>query len=239
MRQPLIGITTFQRLNDNGQITDSLGAAYVHAVLQAGGLPVLLPPHIPADQAPTLLERLDGVLLSGGADIDPARFGGKPHPRVYDIDPERDELEIRLVQLASERDVPLLGICRGVQVINVALGGGLYTDIADQLPGAIKHDYYPNYPRDHIAHTVQVSDGTRLAAIIGAGEIGVNSLHHQGIDRLAPGLQPAACAPDGLIEAVELPGHRFGLGVQWHPESIPDASSSPPLFRALIEAAAE
>ncbi|HZW05132.1 MAG TPA: gamma-glutamyl-gamma-aminobutyrate hydrolase family protein [Anaerolineaceae bacterium] len=237
MDTPLIGITAYQKLNESGQTIHALSDAYVQAVLRAGGLPVLLPPCIPADRVSALLQGLDAVVFSGGADIDPARFNGTPHPNVYDIDLERDELEICLVQRAAEQNVPFLGICRGIQVVNVALGGTLFTDIADQLPGAHKHDYYPGYGRDHLAHTVQVQPGSRLAALVGENETGVNSLHHQGIERLAADLRATAFAPDGLVEGVELPGHRFGLGVQWHPESIPAAPASQAIFQALVEAA--
>jgi putative glutamine amidotransferase len=184
-----------------------------------------------------LLPRLDGILLIGGGDIDPARFDGLPHPRVYGIEPGRDAMEIRLVQRAAVTGKPFLGICRGVQVINVALGGALHTDIGDQLPGALRHDWYPDVPRDLLAHTVRVAPESRLAAVLGGEQFEVNSLHHQGLSHVALRLRIAATAPDGLAEAVELEGHPFGFGVQWHPEWLQAHEPQRRLFRALVEAA--
>jgi putative glutamine amidotransferase len=211
--------------------------AYLQAVLNAGGAPVLLPAGLPEEALSGLLSRLDGLLLTGGGDIDPARFSGALHSRVYGIDPERDETEIRLVQLAAETGKPFLGICRGIQAINVALGGSLYTHIADQLPGALKHDQTSDIPRDFLAHRVSITPGSRLAAILGGVDVAVNSLHHQGAQRVAPGLTAVALSPDGLVEAVELPGHPFGLGVQWHPECLQAYPPQRSLFQALVRAA--
>jgi putative glutamine amidotransferase len=237
MNAPLIGITTSKApRNSDGMVIATVPYTYVQAVQMAGGLPVLIPLDLPADQYPVLRERLDGLMLSGGADIDPARFNGVPHPRVYDMDPARDELELGLSCLAAESGWPLLGICRGVQVMNVALGGSLYTDLADQLPGALRHDWYPGIPRTYLAHTVRLEKGSILAANLGDGEVPVNSLHHQGIRHLAPGLRALAWAPDSVIEAVELPGHPCFLGVQWHPESLVGTPAMLNLFRAFIRA---
>ncbi len=184
-----------------------------------------------------LFARLDGLLLTGGSDIDPQRFNGRPHPRVYGVDKQRDELEIRLVQMAAENGKPFLGICRGIQVINVALGGSLYTDISSQLANSLRHDWYPNIVRDYLAHPVSIAAGSCLAQVLGGESFEVNSLHHQGLDRLAPGLQAVAYAPDQLIEGVELPGHPFGLGVQWHPEWLQEHAPQRQLFQALVRAA--
>jgi putative glutamine amidotransferase len=209
--------------------------SYLNAVANAGGLPVIIPLILSNAQLDELLPRLDGILFPGGGDIDPQLFDGTPHSEVYGIDPERDRVELHLARRAAEQDKPFFGICRGIQVINVALGGSLYTHIADQLPRALRHAWYPDIPREHLAHTVRVQGGTRLAAALGKAEVQTNSLHHQGVERPAPGLTPVAWAPDGLVEAVELPGHRFGLGVQWHPENLQAYPEMRDLFRAFVD----
>lgn len=238
MAAPLIGITANYQAEENSKFgTITLGESYVQAVIQAGGIPVLIPVGLSEAQTAALFDRLDGLLLTGGADVDPQRFGGVPHPRIYGINQQRDTLEIQLVQMAAEREKPFLGICRGLQVINVALGGTLYTDIGDQHPEALRHDWYPDIPRNHLAHAVQVSPLSRLAAILDADEVPVNSLHHQAILHLAPGLRPSAYSPDRLVEGVEIADHPFGLGVQWHPEWIQEHAPQRQLFRALVEAA--
>ena len=231
----VIGITTGRGTVDGNEII-RLGEVYVQAVLRAGGVPLLLPPvgKLPLE---TVLPRLDGLLLTGGGDIDPILFAGKPHPNVYGIDPERDEMEIALVNAAVRLGLPFLAICRGIQVVNVALGGTLYTDISDQLPGALAHPWQKGAPHDHITHTVRVEIGSRLAELLGSAQVGVNSLHHQGIQRLADGLVCTATAPDGLIEAVEVTGHPFGLAVQWHPEWLPEVAPMQRLFQGLVAAA--
>ncbi len=233
---PLIGITANHKANPDGAGQAVLNDAYVRAVLRAGGLPLILPAGIPESALAQLFPRLDGVLLTGGGDIAPARFNGRPHAKVYDVLAERDELETWLVQQAAQGGKPFLGICRGIQVINVALGGSLYTHLPDQLPGAVQHEHVTGQPYAFLAHTVRVREGSRLAAILGATELGVNSLHHQGVERVAPGLEASASAPDGLVEAVELPGHPFGVGVQWHPEWLAELESMQALFRAFVEA---
>lgn len=239
MNPPLIGLST-ERLVIHSPIV-SVGAkeAYAKAVLRAGGIPLLIPVGLNSAQLRSLFGRLDGILLVGGGDIDPARFDGASHPRVYDVDPARDDLEIELVQLCAGAQKPLLGVCRGAQVINVALGGTLYTDIADQLSGALKHDYFPGYPRETIAHKVKIIADTRLEAITATDELPVNSLHHQGLARIAGELRVSAWSPDGLAEAVELLDHRFLIGVQWHPEWLTDHPQHLALFTAFIQAAGE
>jgi putative glutamine amidotransferase len=230
---PIIGITTGRGKVD-GNPTIRLGEAYVQAVLRAGGIPLLLPVgNLPIDE---ILPHLDGLLLSGGGDIDPVLFGGEPHPKVYGIDRERDALELALVREAVRTKLPFLAICRGIQAVNVALGGTLYTDIYDQLPGALAHPWVEGAPRDHLAHTIQVMPGSRLAELLGGPQVWVNSLHHQGIRSVAAGLNPVAVAQDGLVEAVEVEGHPFGLSVQWHPEALPDLPAMQALFRGLVTA---
>jgi putative glutamine amidotransferase len=238
MSTPLIGVST-GRLTDPNIQRDQVATptAYLRAVISAGGIPLLIPPRLTRAQLEEVLARLDGLLLIGGGDIDPALYNGKPHPRVYDIDPERDFLDLTLTRIAAERDLPFLGICRGIQAVNVALGGTLYSDIGDQLPGALRHDWYPNIPRNHLAHAVRVDPASRLGQILGSERLQVNSLHHQGLDKIAPGLKVTALSPDELVEAVELPGHRFGLAVQWHPEWLQEHAPQRALFEALVAAA--
>lgn len=238
MSTPLIGVSTGRILDPNIQ-RDQVAApsSYLRAVMAAGGIPLLIPPRLSREQLDQTLARLDGLVLIGGGDLDPALFDGPSHPRVYDIDPERDFLDLTLARLAAGRGLPFLGICRGIQVVNVALGGTLYTDIGDQFPGALRHDWYPNIPRGHLAHDVRLDGSSRLAAVLGGDAFRVNSLHHQGLKDPAPGLRVTAWAPDGLIEAVELPDHPFGLAVQWHPEWLQSHAPQRALFSALISAA--
>jgi len=232
----VIGITTGRGMVDGNEII-RLGEVYVQAVLRAGGVPLLLPP-VGKLAAEAVLPRLDGLILSGGGDIDPILFAGQPHPNVYGIDPQRDEQEIALVKAAVRLKMPFLAICRGIQVVNVALGGTLYTDISDQLPGALVHPWQDGAPHDHLTHPVSVVAGSRLAELLGTTtQVQVNSLHHQGVHRLADGLVCTATAPDGLIEAVEVSGHPFGLAVQWHPEWLPASAPMQRLFQGLITAA--
>jgi putative glutamine amidotransferase len=235
--KPLIGITT-NRVSTGGTIP-LLGASesYLKAVEAAGGLPVLIPLVLSDAELDELLPRLDGVLFPGGGDIDPVLFNGRPHERVYGIDEDRDRVEIHLTRRAVEMDKPFFGICRGIQVINVALGGTLYTDIADQHANSLRHDWYPDIPRETLAHAVKVQPQSRLAGILQGAQVETNSLHHQAVDQPAPSLTTVAWAPDGVIEAVELPGHRFGLGVQWHPENLQAHPAMRQLFQSFIQAA--
>ncbi len=171
--------------------------------------------------------------------MDPAFFQGPAHAEVYGIDPDRDRVELELVRLAAGSKKPFFGICRGIQVINVALGGTLYTHIHDQHPGALRHDWYPNIPRDYLAHTVKVQESSSLSRILGKTTVETNSLHHQAVHQSAPRLTAVAWAPDGIIEAVELSDHPFGLGVQWHPENLQAHPEMRALFQALVAASSQ
>lgn len=233
---PLIGVTSSTYKHKSGSIRCFTNQSYVHAIQRAGGIPLLIPVGLKPAGLHSLLQRLNGVLFTGGGDIDPQFFGGQDHPKIASVNVERDRLELELLQLALRADLPLLAICRGIQLLNVGLGGTLYTHIQDQHPDALKHDWYPKFPRDKIAHTVNVTPGSKLNRIVGETELPVNSLHHQGIARIGNGLEPAATAPDGLIEAVEVKGAGFGLGVQWHPECLPESVPMQKLFRAFITA---
>jgi putative glutamine amidotransferase len=234
--KPLIGITTYQSTNIHGHPTVVLMQSYVHAVMQAGGVPVLIPSMIAEDGWDALYSRVDGILFSGGGDIGLEFSPGDPHPRINDVELNRDTVEFKLIQASASDGKPLLGICRGCQVLNVALGGTLYTHIPDQLPGALDHAY-PGNKRTVLVHDVKLEEGTRIADVMGEPILKVNSLHHQGLKDIATSLRVAGYAPDGLVEAVELPDHPFGIGVQWHPEWLNDQEPTRNLFRKFVEAA--
>jgi putative glutamine amidotransferase len=236
---PLIGLTATRATNRYGFLSSEVKEAYTQAITSAGGMPVILPLGLPASILKEALSRLDGVLLTGGGDIAPERYGNRPHPLVAEVDEGRDQEEIQVFQNAGQAGLPVLAICRGLQVVNVAMGGTLYEDILDQYPGAIKHQYSLEKPRTYLAHTVHLNGSSRLTSILGSPEVQVNSLHHQGIRRLAQGLQASACAPDGLVEAVELPGSRFVLAVQWHPEWMQDDPGMRRLFAEFVAASGE
>ena len=197
---------------------------------------MMIPVGMDIQSLDSLIARLDGLLFTGGADIDPHRFTAQNHPKVYGISPARDALELALIGKVLAEDKPVLAICRGIQVLNVACGGELYLDIHDQMPNALKHDWFPGFPRDRFTHAVSLTPGSKLNEIFGADEIQVNSLHHQGISQIGKGLSATAYAPDGLVEGLEVNGKAFALGVQWHPESLPDDPGMQRLFRAFIEA---
>jgi len=235
--QPLIALIATRQTHLKRAPTYEIPQAYLDAILSAGGLPILLPTSLPITVLPELVNRFDGFVLSGGGDVDPELYGGHLDTTVHSIDPERDAFECALIQLVLAADKPLLAICRGVQVLNVALGGSLYEDIASALPAAQRHDWYPNIPRDYLAHTVEIEAGSRLAEILGTRELRTNSLHHQAIRHPAPALEVVAHAEDGVIEAVELPGKHFAIGVQWHPECLPDEPAMQRLFQMFVTAA--
>lgn len=236
MQFPVIGITTYQGKNDKGLPIVALTQAYVDALIQAGGTPLLIPSSLTVENCLALYERLDGILFSGGGDIALEYFDRQPHSRVYEVEKDRDEIEMFLVKAVIKDKKPFLGICRGIQLVNVALGGTLYIHIADEKLGALKHDFYPEYPRTHLAHPVKVDAGTHLANVLGETQLSVNSLHHQGVKDVPAMLRSVAYTPDGLVEGLELPDHPFGIAVQWHPEWLTDQLSMRRLFRAFVEA---
>lgn len=237
MMKPLIGITTNSIHAKNIPPYDRLAHAYIDSIISAGGIPVLLPNHLPGDEVELLRKRLDGIVLSGGGDIDALRYSGAKTTSTRDVSKERDDLEFRLVQQSVASNWPLLGICRGIQMINVALGGTLYTDIPTQYNSQLVHDTPKEKGRDYPAHEVTIINGTALAGILKKSALMVNSFHHQAVKQPAPALLVSAKASDGLIEGLELPGQRFFVGVQWHPECLPAESEQRALFNALIRAA--
>jgi putative glutamine amidotransferase len=218
----------------------ALGQRYISAVRAAGGLPVLIPSDTPPEDAPALLATFDGLLLTGGGDIAPERYGGQPHPAIYGLRPSRDALELALVQEAIARRKPFFGICRGIQVLNVAMGGTLYEDLPTQYPNALRHRSDVKTEREMLAHGVRLAADSRLARLFGTERLEVNSLHHQGIRTVAPDLKATGWADDGLVEVLEVPHHPFGLAVQWHPEWLYQKYPQHlAVFRALVEAAQE
>jgi putative glutamine amidotransferase len=238
-RAPTIGITCGRMAPDQKERPPFLGQnqTYVQAVIRAGAAPLLIPVLSDSSLLRTLYASLDGLLLPGGKDVASVYFGEALHEKSDPVAPERDEMELRLTRWAVDEGKPLLGICRGMQVLNVALGGGLYQDIEAQIPDAEKHTWYPNHPRDHLSHTVLVTPEARLARTLGAAALPVNSGHHQAIRDVAPGLTVVARAPDGVVEGLEAGGHPFALGVQWHPEEL--AAGDPRqqrIFDALVDA---
>lgn len=234
MSRPAIGVTI--GTDDDQPSLHRLRADYVRSVEKARGLPVILAPGVPGD-AIEHLDRLDGLMLTGGSDVDPVLYGAKPHPRLGKVFRARDDFELALVREALRRDLPVLAICRGHQVLNVATGGTLIQDIPSELAGDVDHD--PRRPRPERVHEVRILKGTRLRRLLGKETVGVNSFHHQGIGELGRGLVASAWSPDGLIEAVESPERRFVVGVQWHPESFWDEPTGfQPLFHGLVVEAA-
>jgi putative glutamine amidotransferase len=212
--------------------------AYVDAVTAAGGAPLLIPLGLAEDILSSLLDLVDGLVLTGGGDIAGDQYHSEHTEYILDVDDDRDRTEIFLAREALSRHKPLLGICRGHQLLNVALGGTLYEDVLSLMPGAIKHEYYNVMPREYLAHTVAITAGSRLATTTGLTHAQVNSLHHQGIRDLAPRLKAVAHAPDGLIEGVEVMDYPFAIGVQWHPENLyPTDPAMLALFRGLVSEA--
>ena len=234
--KPLIGITTHYQSNEYGQTRIVLQQSYANAIMQAGGVPVLIPSLIAEDGWDVLYARLDGILFSGGGDIDIRHFPGEPHSRIAEVDLERDSIELKILHAATSDGKPFLGICRGCQLVNVGLGGTLYTHLPDQFPHALDHSY-PGNMRTVLVHEVKIEEGTHIADVLGEPIVKVNSHHHQGLKEIAPALRVAGHSPDGLVEAVELPDHPFGLAVQWHPEWLTDQASTRNLFRKFVEAA--
>ena len=240
MTRPVIGITASidHRPPAYGE-TYSLTRQYAEGVLQADGVPLIVPHNLGQDALRAVLDRLDGVLLSGGGDIDPALFGEEAHPATCEIEPDRDRIELMLARWVVERDKPFLAICRGIQALNVALGGSLVQDIPSQVPAALPHSFdRATTPRDYLAHPVKIDPDSQLARVMRLDVAHTNSWHHQSIKQTAANLRVTAVAPDGVIEAVEVPARRFAIGVQWHPEWLFEARTEHwRLFAELVRAA--
>jgi putative glutamine amidotransferase len=231
--RPVIGVTSGHSAHNREWF--ALRDDYVRAVEKAGGIPLIVAPG-PVEHIGDLLRRLDGLLLSGGSDLGPERYGEPPHETVEDVNPERDVFELAMSREALARDLPVLAICRGQQVLNVATGGTLVQDIPSQIQGAIDHD--PKGERWEPAHEVRILPGTRLRSILGRDRVAVNSIHHQAVRTPGHGLVISACSVgDDVVEGIEMPTHRFVVGVQWHPEAFWDQPRDfQPLFAALVDA---
>jgi putative glutamine amidotransferase len=229
--KPRIGVTSSPSLHQD-RFLEALDRAFVSAVIRAGGLPFVLPVLDPGE-ATDVLASLDGVLLPGGGDIDPARYADAASPTVQGLDPERDAFELAIARAAMEMNLPVFGVCRGCQVINVALGGTL----VQHLPDVTEQQHCAKEQWAEAVHTVRVLAKSRLRAVVGVDVLGVNSLHHQAVDQLGGGLQAVAWAEDGTVEAVEAVGVRRVLGVQWHPELLVADSNHASLFEWLVEEA--
>lgn len=234
MTKPIIGIGSDVHVTPGKRDRAFAYLTYTEAVRRAGAIPLLIPPQ--PENADELMDALDGVLLAGGFDADPALYGEEAHPAVEPMDPRRQSNDLALAEAARKRGVPTLGICLGLQVMNVAAGGTLIQDIESQHDTGISH---ASVPEDRARHEVIVEAGTRLAGVLNPGEYTVNSSHHQAIRNVGDGLRVNAHAPDGIIEGVEDPRHPFYMGVQWHPEDMPGEPSASMLFARFIAAALE
>jgi putative glutamine amidotransferase len=229
MRRPIIGITTYGRDEDN---RFRLPCLYVDSIRRAGGVAVLIPPG--EDPGDEIFEVLDGIILAGGGDLDPAHYDGRPHETIYSVDAERDRSELALARQLAGSSVPTLGICRGHQVVNVALGGTLHQHLPDVVGDQVLHRLPPREPTEH---PVVVAEQSRLASLLGETSFTAASWHHQAVDKVAAGLTVVAQAPDGTIEACEMHSHPWFFSVQWHPELTAHASPTQQrLFDALVEA---
>ncbi len=231
--EPVIGLTCSHDMqNDRIWIARN----YTRAVESAGGVPLLLDYSGSAGVLKKLVNCLDGIILTGGGDVDPIFFNEEPSPACGEIDPERDRFEIELTRLVLSAGLPVLGICRGMQVLNIAAGGDIHQDIPSQQEDSIKHAQQA--PRWHPTHHIKVTDETLLAQITGGGNIRVNSFHHQAVRNIAPGFMVSAISADGVVEAIENPGLPFALGAQFHPETMWERDRLfLLLFEALVKAA--
>ena len=242
--RPLIGVTTSEvRLGEQvRQIPQgepprremALGLTYLHAVETAGGLPVVMPP-LELDAVDPLLDRLSGVCLSGGPDLDPSAYKERRHPELGPVEPELDRFELELARRADERGLPILAVCRGAQALNVSRGGSLHQHLPDRAGVTI--DHRQEAPGAAVTHGVTISGDSLLAGTMRVQEAQVNSFHHQAVNRLGTGLRAVAWSPDGVIEGIEAPGRDFVLGVQWHAELLTERPEQAALFAALVSAA--
>ncbi len=233
MTKPIIGIGSDVQYVEGERDRAFVYLTYVDALRRAGAVPVLIPPQ--PENAAELAQGLDGILLAGGEDCDPELYGQERHPKVVDLmDARRQSNDLTLAKVAREKGIPTLGICLGLQVMNVAGGGTLVQDIDSAVETEIQH---ASIPEDRARHDVIIEQGTRLASMVPAAELNVNSSHHQAVSAVADGLRVTAHAPDGVVEGLEDPKHPFYIGVQWHPEDMTGEGSANMLLGAFVEAA--
>jgi len=231
--KPLIGIGSDVQTAPGKRDRAFAYTTYIDSLRKAGAIPVVIPPQ--PENAADIVEELDGILLAGGDDCDPAAYGEQRHPSVEPMDPRRQNNDLSIARAARERGIPTLGICLGLQMMNVAAGGTLMQDIESEMKTEIEH---VSEPEDRARHDVRLESGTRLASILGGGrDINVNSSHHQAIKGIGRGFRVTAKAPDGIVEGLEDPEHPFYVGVQWHPEDMGGEKSASALFGAFVEAA--
>jgi|SRR5579872_5389013 len=243
-RRPVIGIATQTLPAVPGERPSCwvMGRSYIEELRKVGAIPWIIPlvPH-DTDTLQQIFDRLDGVFITGGVDVDPSHYGESKSPLCGDTDPDRDAVEIGLLRHALKQNLPILAVCRGIQILNVACGGTLYQDVTSQVPSAMKHDYFPTREkpcRKFLAHDIVVKPNSRLGRILGNDVVQVNSMHHQAIKDLAPNLTPTAHAADGIIEAVESTDERYLIAVQWHPEELTESHPGMArLFSSFAEAA--
>ena len=234
MSRPLVALSASSKLPSRPGATERVrvNSAYVRAIQSAGLVPLIVPPTLSRSEASTLMAAVAGVVLSGGEDVDPARYGAEPHPATQPPHAARDATELALVEAARDAKRPVLAICRGMQLLNVALGGTLVQDLASEHAGSLEHAR--DHARQQRVHGVTVSEGSRLASATISLAFDVNTLHHQAVDRVAPGLRVTAHAIDGVVEAVETTDDWWVLAVQWHPEELIDDPE--PWDRAIFSA---
>lgn len=238
--KPLIGMPSARDKSQRffGLAVFVQNQAYLRALAAAGAAPVTIPLHLDESTLRAIYDRLDGLFLPGGEDLDPAEYGEENHELLGAVDQERDRTELLLARWAVQDGKPLLAVCRGMQLLNVATGGSLYQDIRALRDGSEQHDYFPpKYERVRISHSVHIADNSPLAPIYGR-QTDVNSMHHQAVKELGRGCRAIAWAPDGVVEAVQVTAHPFALGVQWHPEELASLDGHQEhslLFNAFVE----
>jgi putative glutamine amidotransferase len=237
-RYPLIGLPTLPIPEADGTPPRyGVNRAYVHALEKAGAVPVLIPLMDDIERVQELYRRLDGIVLPGGTDVAPEEYKEKRIGGLNKVDRQRDRVELDLARWAARDDLPTLGICRGQQVLNVALGGSLYQDLMYQKATQLEHSHRHGKGRSGLVHHVRLDPDSRLAQLIDETYVEVNSLHHQAVKQVAPALRVTGKSDDGVIEALEAPDHRFLISVQWHPEEITDLDWVQRLFAGFVDAA--
>src|SRR3954453_5668538 len=245
-RPPLIGVSTSEMraaarthaLDESEpsmrELAPPLGLASPRSLERPGAIPVVLPP-MDLEHVDALLDRLGGLMISGGPDVHPSAYGEEPHEALGPTEPDLDAFELELLRRADARGMPILGICRGAQLLNIARGGTLYQDVPDTVGTEVPHRQ--EAPGRIPTHTIVVAAGTRLEGVLGRQENDVNSFHHQAVHRLGDGLRATAWAPDGVVEAIEAPDRDFVVGVQWHAESLSEREDQAGLFNGFVAAA--
>ena len=240
MRYPLIGLPTQVIETPGKPARVAMNQSYIRALSAAGCAPLLIPVlDDDVERLRAIYERLDGILFPGGADVAPKEYGEEPMNGLIDVQPERDHTELRLARWAFDDDLPTLGICRGQQLLNVALGGTLFQDLLHQKVTDVDHSGNDGRPRTALVHRVRLDPDSRLAQLIDETSLDVNSLHHQAVKQVAAAMRISGTSEDGLIEAVESPDRRFWIAVQWHPEEIDDLPWVQRLFTGFVRAASE